>query len=60
MHMKRVLTGLAAGLLVAAALPLHAQSGCTDSPEDPTLVLALLAGLGVFAVSARGFFNRKQ
>ena len=43
---------LAALLLLAlgAAFPLHAQSGCDDSPENPTLILAGLAG-GAFAVS---------
>jgi XrtJ-associated TM-motif-TM protein len=34
-----------------AALPARAQSGCEDSPENPTLVLAGLAG-GVFAISS--------
>lgn len=37
-------------LALGAALPLHAQSGCDDSPENPTLILAGLAG-GAFAVS---------
>lgn len=32
-------------LLVVAA-PLHAQSGCTDSPENPTIVLALVGSAG--------------
>jgi XrtJ-associated TM-motif-TM protein len=40
-------------LLVAA--PLRAQTGCTDSPENPTGVLALVGGAGALfsAVRAR-------
>jgi XrtJ-associated TM-motif-TM protein len=33
------------------ALPAHAQGGCVQSPENPTLILAGLAG-GAYAVSA--------
>jgi XrtJ-associated TM-motif-TM protein len=33
-------------MLMVAMLPAHAQSGCDDSPEDPTVVLALLGGIG--------------
>lgn len=36
--------------LMVAAIPLRAQTGCTDSPEDPTLVLALVGGAGALAV----------
>ena len=40
-------------LLVAA--PLRAQTGCLDSPENPTVVLALVGGAGALfsAVRAR-------
>jgi len=38
--------GIALFLLVAA--PLHAQDGCTDSPENPTVVLALVGSAGAF------------
>jgi XrtJ-associated TM-motif-TM protein len=33
------------------ALPLRAQTGCDDSPEDPTVVLALVGSAGAFAAS---------
>jgi XrtJ-associated TM-motif-TM protein len=33
--------------LVLVAMPLHAQRGCEDSPEDPTVVLALVGTAGV-------------
>ena len=48
-----VVLGVAFMLLVAA--PLRAQTGCTDSPENPTGVLALVGGAGALfsAVRAR-------
>jgi XrtJ-associated TM-motif-TM protein len=48
-----VLLGCALVLLVAA--PLYGQTGCTDSPENPTVVLALVGGAGALfsAVRAR-------
>jgi XrtJ-associated TM-motif-TM protein len=33
-------------LFLLAALPLHAQSGCVDSPENPTVVLGLIGAAG--------------
>ena len=45
-----------------AAASLHAQSGCTDSPENPTAFLGLIgAGSFVFASSRRriGAFVQK-
>ena len=55
--MKRstsVLFGCAVLLLAVAPL-LQAQTGCTDSPENPTVVLALVGGAGALfsAVRAR-------
>jgi XrtJ-associated TM-motif-TM protein len=43
-----LLTALAFALI--AAIPARAQGGCTDSPENPTLILAGLAG-GAYAIS---------
>ncbi|MGA1981536.1 MAG: PExPT-CTERM protein [Acidobacteriaceae bacterium] len=37
---------LGCGLVLLVALPLRAQTGCTDSPENPTVVLALVGGVG--------------
>jgi len=31
----------------------RAQTGCTDSPEDPTLVLAVVASAGALVAAAR-------
>lgn len=38
----------------ACAFALRAQTGCDDSPEDPTIVLALLASAGVLFSTIRG------
>jgi len=51
---------LLALMLAAAVLPLRAQTGCTDSPEDPTIVLALVGGGGALVASARAARSRKR
>jgi XrtJ-associated TM-motif-TM protein len=43
---------LVVGMLAIPALA-HAQGGCTDSPENPTVVLALIGSVGAFVGSAR-------
>jgi XrtJ-associated TM-motif-TM protein len=54
--MRKAVLVLAFVLMAAIAVPLRAQSGCEDSPENPTLVLALLSGAGALATRAwRGF-----
>ena len=50
MNPKRILFNAAFALLLIPALPLRAQTGCADSPEDPTIVLALVGGAGALAV----------
>lgn len=49
--MKKAILSVALAVSLMAAIPARAQSGCEDSPENPTLVLAGLAG-GVFALSS--------
>ena len=53
--MKRRLSLLLLSL-VMVALPgrLVAQTGCEDSPESPTLVLALVGAAGMLATRLRG------
>ncbi len=51
---------LLALMLAAVVLPLRAQTGCVDSPEDPTLVLALVGGAGALLASARAARKRKR
>ena len=42
---KRSIAALAALATIFAATALHTQTGCTDSPENPTVILGLV-GLG--------------
>ncbi|MGD0471096.1 MAG: PExPT-CTERM protein [Terriglobales bacterium] len=49
MNMQKVLTAVGFALILATALTLRAQTGCEDSPEDSTIILALLAGAGAIA-----------
>ena len=51
---------LSAAILFAIAVPLHAQTGCADSPEDPTVFLALVGGAGTLAASVWRSRGRKQ
>lgn len=50
---KSSLLLLGFALLFAITLPLHAQTGCTDSPENPTAVLALVGSAGALFTSVR-------
>jgi len=38
----------------------RAQTGCDDSPEDPTLVLALVASAGALITAARARFKARR
>jgi XrtJ-associated TM-motif-TM protein len=40
-------------LLLLVAAPLHAQTGCTDSPENPTAILALVGSAGALFSTLR-------
>ena len=42
-----------AALIASIAVPLQAQTGCTDSPENPTVVLALVGSVGALFSTAR-------
>ena len=50
---KSTLVFLGLAVLFAVVLPLHAQDGCTDSPENPTVVLALVGSVGALFSAAR-------
>jgi XrtJ-associated TM-motif-TM protein len=43
---RRTFWLLGSALFMLIALPLHAQNGCENSPENPTIVLALVGGAG--------------
>ena len=51
MNLKKTALAFAFTLILATALPLHAQTGRNDSPENSTIVLALVAGAGVSAMA---------
>ena len=50
---KSSLLLIGAAVLLTVSLPLHAQGGCVNSPENPTVVLALVGSAGAFLASAR-------
>ena len=60
MNLKKMLFALGFAAMLAMALPLRAQTGCDDSPEDPTIVLALVGGAGALAANLTIFRRRKQ
>jgi XrtJ-associated TM-motif-TM protein len=47
-------------LLFAATLPLHAQNGCLDSPENPTAILAVVGSAGAFFISVRARIKARR
>jgi XrtJ-associated TM-motif-TM protein len=57
--MKKLFMLLGFTIFLSAALPLHAQGGeittgtCDNSPENPTVILAVVGSAGAFLASAR-------
>jgi XrtJ-associated TM-motif-TM protein len=47
-------------LVFLVAVPLRAQTGCTDSPENPTAVLALVGGAGALWSAVRGWMRARR
>ena len=47
-------------LLLLVTMPLHAQTGCTDSPENSTVVLALVGSAGALLSAARARARRNS
>ncbi len=62
--MKRMQMGLLAAMVLALAVPAFAQSGCVNSPENPTALLAVVGTAGGFfsylRVRRRSRFIRKD
>jgi XrtJ-associated TM-motif-TM protein len=52
------LAGLA--LLFSVALPLHAQDGCVNSPENPTAILAVVGSAGALFTSVRARIKARR
>ncbi len=57
---KQIFVLIGVATLFTVATPLWAQTGCTDSPEDPTVLLALVAGGAAFAANLVRFRRRKR
>jgi XrtJ-associated TM-motif-TM protein len=53
-----VFFGCGFALLVAA--PLYGQTGCTDSPENPTVVLALVGSAGALFSAVRSRLKTRR
>jgi XrtJ-associated TM-motif-TM protein len=60
MNLKKTALAFGFAVLLATALPLRAQTGCDDSPEDPTIVLALVGGAGALIAGLRASRNSKR
>jgi XrtJ-associated TM-motif-TM protein len=50
---KQWLCGLFLTSFVMASLPSYAQSGCVNSPENPTAILVLIGVAGVLYVARK-------
>ena len=46
-------------LVVLVATPVFAQSGCVNSPENPTAILALVGSASGILVAVRSRLRRK-
>ena len=57
---KASLLLIGTAVMLTVALPLHAQGGCVNSPENPTLVLALVGSAGAFVASARARMRARR
>jgi len=57
---KSALIVLGFALLLATAVPLHAQDGCVTSPENPTAILAVLGTAGAFFTTARARIKARR
>ena len=51
---------LLAMAVLAVPVMAHAQTGCTDSPENPTAVLAVVGSAGAFLAAARRRFKARR
>lgn len=59
--MKNVVRMLMVGMAVLCIPALvRAQTGCDDSPEDPTVILALIASAGAVAYQVRTRFLARR
>ena len=57
---RMVRLALLALAVLAVPAVAHAQSGCTDSPENPTAVLALVGGAGALFSTVRARLKARR
>ncbi len=57
---KSSLLFAAAAMFLAVTASANAQGGCVNSPENPTVVLALVGSAGAFVASARARFKARR
>jgi XrtJ-associated TM-motif-TM protein len=57
---KSMVVFLGCAVMVLVVAPLNAQSGCTDSPENPTAVLALVGGAGALFSALRARLRARR
>jgi XrtJ-associated TM-motif-TM protein len=57
---KFVRVALLALAVLAVPVVAHAQTGCTDSPENPTVVLALVGSAGALFSTVRSRFKGRR
>jgi len=57
---KSALLSLGIALVLSITLPLHAQTGCLSSPENPTAVLAVVGSAGAFFATARARIKARR
>jgi len=50
----------AIAMMLAVTVSANAQGGCVNSPENPTVVLALVGSAGAFLASARARFKARR
>jgi XrtJ-associated TM-motif-TM protein len=60
-HMnKSTLWFVTFALLLCVAVPLHAQDGCVNSPENPTAILAVVGSAGAFITAVRARIKARR
>jgi XrtJ-associated TM-motif-TM protein len=47
-------------MMLVVTVTANAQGGCVNSPENPTVVLALVGSAGAFLASARARFKARR
>jgi XrtJ-associated TM-motif-TM protein len=57
---RKLVVFLWSAALLCVAFPLHAQTGCTNSPENPTAVLAVVGSAGALFSTIRSRIKARR